>query len=220
MADENKKGNPAASAKFGKKPEPVKQAPGLGSPGQAQKFAKRKHLENKEFRGILRIVGQDVDGHLTVAEALRKVKGIGHNLASNLAVPVSTSLKVNLSELIGNLSEEQTTELEGIVKFPQKFGVKSFFLNRQQDVDSGEDKHLLMAELAFAKRQDITRERDSRSYRGWRHSLGQKVRGQHTRTTGRTGMTVGVLKKAIKSQKAAAASGAQEKSSGGEKEKK
>jgi len=158
-------------------------------------------------------------GHFTVAEALRKVKGIGHNLASNLAIPVTTKLNVSLSELIGNLSEEQTTELEGIVKFPQKFGVKNFMLNRQQDIDSGEAKHLLMAELAFAKRQDITRERDSRSYRGWRHSIGQKTRGQHTRTTGRTGMTVGVLKKAVKAAKAAAATGAQEKS-GGEKEKK
>ncbi|HLC38302.1 MAG TPA: 30S ribosomal protein S13 [Candidatus Norongarragalinales archaeon] len=220
MADETKKGSGGFSGKQAKNQEPAKpQSQPVGSTTQSQKFAKRKHLENKEFRGILRIVGQDVDGHFTVAEALRKVKGIGHNLASNLAIPVTTKLNVSLSELIGNLSEEQTTELEGIVKFPQKFGVKNFMLNRQQDIDSGEAKHLLMAELAFAKRQDITRERDSRSYRGWRHSIGQKTRGQHTRTTGRTGMTVGVLKKAVKAAKAAAATGAQEKS-GGEKEKK
>jgi small subunit ribosomal protein S13 len=33
------------------------------------------------------------------------------------------------------------------------------------------------------------------SYKGLRHKLGYKVRGQRTRTTGRLGMTVGVRKK-------------------------
>jgi hypothetical protein len=45
---------------------------------------------------------------------------------------------------------------------------------------------------------------------GWRHSIGQKVRGQHNRTTGRSGMTVGVMKKALKAAKSAAATTAQD----------
>src|SRR2546422_6033274 len=35
-----------------------------------------------------------------------------------------------------------------------------------------------------------------RSYKGVRHETGQKVRGQRTRSNGRTGLTVGVTKKA------------------------
>ena len=37
-----------------------------------------------------------------------------------------------------------------------------------------------------------------RSYRGVRHERGQKVRGQRTRSNGRTGMAAGVLKKDAK----------------------
>ena len=45
----------------------------------------------------------------------------------------------------------------------------------------------------------LTIERDKTTYtwRGFRHTYGQKVRGQRTRSTGRTGMTVGVLRKSI-----------------------
>lgn len=212
MAEQTKGGK--SFDKKGELPAAAKPA-GNFQPGgqhQLQKLVKRKSLENSEFRGILRILGKDVEGHYTIAEALRLVKGVGANLAANLVGPISAKLGVPPSELIGNLSEAQTGELELMVKFPQKHGVKKFLLNRQQDFDSGEDKHLLMADLTFAVRQDATRERDSRSYKGWRMSIGQKVRGQHSRTTGRTGMTMGVLKKAVKAQKGAAASSAQEKS--------
>ncbi len=47
-----------------------------------------------------------------------------------------------------------------------------------------------------------------RSYRGVRHERGQKVRGQRTRSNGRTGMAAGVLKKDAKAA-AAAAKGAE-----------
>jgi hypothetical protein len=43
-----------------------------------------------------------------------------------------------------------------------------------------------------------------RSYRGVRHERGQKVRGQRTRSNGRTGMAAGVLKKDAKAAAAAA----------------
>ena len=220
MPDEKKQ----KDSKQGGKPQeaPVAAKPQFGQQGSANalKYAKRKNLEKGDFRGVLRIVGQDVDGHMTVAEALRKIKGIGTNLATVLVDPVTQKLNIDAKELIGNLTEEQTGELETLVKFPQKLGVKVFMLNRQQDLDTGETKHLLMSDLTFTIRQDIVRERDSRSYRGWRHSLGQKSRGQHTRTTGRTGMTVGGLKKAVKAQKAAAATGAQDKSAPAKETKK
>jgi small subunit ribosomal protein S13 len=45
------------------------------------------------------------------------------------------------------------------------------------------------------------------TWKGYRHSYGQKVRGQKTRNTGRTGMAVGVLRKAIIAQQAATKAG-------------
>jgi len=75
--------------------------------------------------------------------------------------------------------------------------------------------HLVTSDLIFYVRNDIEREKKIKSWRGVRHSLGLKVRGQRTRTTGRTGVTVGVRR-----SKAAQAAQQQQKaqaSSGGEK---
>jgi small subunit ribosomal protein S13 len=42
---------------------------------------------------------------------------------------------------------------------------------------------------------DINRMRRTRSYKGIRHDKGKKVRGQRTRSNGRKGLAVGVVKK-------------------------
>jgi small subunit ribosomal protein S13 len=51
------------------------------------------------------------------------------------------------------------------------------------------------SELLYYVKEDIEREKRIKSWRGIRHALGLKVRGQRTRTTGRTGITVGVKRK-------------------------
>ncbi|HOW33966.1 MAG TPA: 30S ribosomal protein S13, partial [Methanoregulaceae archaeon] len=49
--------------------------------------------------------------------------------------------------------------------------------------------------VSTARDEDINLLRKIRCYRGIRHETGQKVRGQRTKSTGRTGLTVGVKKK-------------------------
>ena len=44
-------------------------------------------------------------------------------------------------------------------------------------------------------REDLERLKKIRAHRGLRHYWGVRVRGQHTKTTGRRGKTVGVSKK-------------------------
>lgn len=44
-------------------------------------------------------------------------------------------------------------------------------------------------------REDLERMKKIRAHRGLRHYWGLRVRGQHTKTTGRRGRTVGVSKK-------------------------
>merc|ERR1711991_626191 len=44
-------------------------------------------------------------------------------------------------------------------------------------------------------REDLERLKKMRNHRGLRHMWGLRVRGQHTKTTGRRGRTVGVSKK-------------------------
>ena len=178
--------------------EEKKPAPRTGKPFEIS--AELKKREGKDFNGIVRLAGKDLEGHLEVRNALRKVKGIGHNLSQAIAIALKKEFAVDNEELVGNLTEDQLNKLETLMKDPVKHGVKSFMLNRQKDRETGEDKHLVGTDLAFSLRQEIELEKNTRTWRGWRHSIGQKVRGQHTRTTGRTGMSVGVLKKAAKAQ--------------------
>jgi len=180
---------------------------------EAQEWAKQK---NREFRGIIRLVGRDIQGEFTVAQALPRIRGIGHNLSASLVQEIVKE-GIDPATPVGALNEQEIAKVEDVMKNPAKHGIPIFMLNRIRDPETGTDRHLLATDLTFAVRQDVQREKESMSYRGWRHSIGQKTRGQHTRSTGRSGMTVGVLKKAVKAQKAAAATGAQEKSAPKEK---
>ncbi len=96
---------------------------------------------------------------------------------------------------LGYLSENRIKELDEVVRDITKLGFPSWLYNRRKDYATGADKHLIGAELIFYPRQDIEREKKIKSWRGVRHALGLKVRGQRTATTGRLGMTVGVSKK-------------------------
>jgi small subunit ribosomal protein S13 len=59
----------------------------------------------------------------------------------------------------------------------------------------------------MSRRQDINRMKMVDSYRGVRHKRGQKVRGQRTKSTGRTEGTIGVNIEAIKEEQAEEAEG-------------
>lgn len=216
---QNEPETPAAPSPQPPQQKPQQQKPvGVSQkPGAQAKPAVQAPKESENFRGIVRIAGKDLDGHLKLYKALFKVKGIGQNLAKTLERIIERELGIKPGSRIGDLTEEQIDKIDVILKNPQLSGVKNFLLNRARDKESGKDLHLLMNDLVFAIRQDVQAEKDTRTWRGWRHSLGQRVRGQHNRTTGRTGMTVGVLRKAIKEQKAAAAAGAQEKGAAAKK---
>jgi small subunit ribosomal protein S13 len=165
---------------------------------------------HKEARGIIRILGKDLRGNLTIAEALPKIKGVGRNLARSLVGAVADELKIPALTHVGDLTDAQIQSIETIIKSPSGHGVRPFLFNRAKDPETGVNNHVLQTDLQLALRNDLELEKSLRTWIGWRHQIGQKVHGQHNRTTGRTGMTVGVLKKAVKAQKEAASKGAQD----------
>jgi small subunit ribosomal protein S13 len=81
-------------------------------------------------------------------------------------------------------------------------------VNHTREPMMGDSPHYIGPDLDTRRRDDINQMKMIRSYRGVRHERGQKVRGQRTRSNGRTGMAAGVLKKAAK--EAAAAAGKEE----------
>ena len=164
----------------------------------------------KEIRGVVRIAGRDIKGETRLRKALIQVKGIGVTLDTVLTKIISAKLGISRNAMIGELSDEQMDMLGDIINNPHKYGVPERMLNRQRDVDTNQSMHIIGTDLTFRVKQDITNAKDMNTWKGYRHAYGQKVRGQRTRTTGRTGMTVGVLRKVMLA-KAVAARGAEAK---------
>ena len=147
-------------------------------------------MSSQEFRHIVRIAGKDVPGAKKAIIGIGQVKGIGYNFARALL----QVLKINPNSNVGFLTESQVEEIENAMRNPSSVNIPSWFLNRQKDMDTGNDFHLITSDVDFNIRNDIEREKGMNSWRGFRHTYGLKVRGQSTRTTGRKGGAVGVKK--------------------------
>jgi small subunit ribosomal protein S13 len=146
---------------------------GKGKEKAPEKKAPEKAAEkaiDKDLKYFVRIRNTDLDGTRSVQIALTKIPGIGRITAQ----AISRLAKVNPNY------------------GPQ---VPPWMLNRPADPYTGEGKHLLSTDVLIGKEDDVNRMRKIRCYRGIRHETGQKVRGQRTKSTGRTGTTVGVKRK-------------------------
>jgi small subunit ribosomal protein S13 len=152
---------------------------------------------SETFRYIIRIVGTDLKGSEKLAFALDSIEGVSTRTAY-AAIKIAG---LNPEMRTGYLSDVQAKELERIIQDLSKIGIPSWLLNRRKDIASGKDIHLIGPELRLATRMDIERMKATKSWKGIRHALGLKARGQHTRTTGRTGQTVGVSKKRARAAK-------------------
>ncbi|MDY6765027.1 MAG: 30S ribosomal protein S13, partial [Halobacteria archaeon] len=98
---------------------------------------------------------------------------------------------VDSKKLLGKLGDEEVEEIKDAI---QNFDdvAPEWMLNREKDYYTGEDRHVVGRDVEIVREEDINRMKKIRSYKGIRHERGQKVRGQRTRSTGRTGGTVGV----------------------------
>jgi len=148
---------------------------------------------SKEFQHIVRIAGTDLDGTLKLNYALANIKGIGITLAN----AITRKANINPETRIGFLTEIDTERLEDIITNPTKHGFPPWMLNRAKDMETGKDQHLTGADLALKIKTDIEEMKNLKSWRGYRHAYGLRVRGQHTRTTGRSGKAMGVKKKEL-----------------------
>ena len=147
-------------------------------------------MSSQEFRHIVRIAGKDIPGAKKTIIGVGQVKGIGYNFAKSLL----EVLKINPNSNVGFLTESQVEEIEKAMRDPASVNIPSWFLNRRKDMDTGNNFHLITSDIDFNVRNDIEREKNMNSWRGFRHTYGLKVRGQRTRTTGRKGGAVGVRK--------------------------
>lgn len=176
----------------------------------AAKAVERPADAKEHFRFIVRLANTDLPGQRTVVYALTGIKGIGVRVAE----AVTGLAAVPRTERIGNLTEEQVAKIAEVLGNLGEI-VPEWIVNRPHDWETGADIHVYGAEIDLRRRDDINRMKMIRCYKGIRHEQGQKVRGQRTRSNGRTGLTVGVVKKT-----AIAAAKAAEKEEGGRKKEK
>ncbi len=148
-------------------------------------------MSEQDYRHIVRVANRDIDGQENLLEGLTRIRGVGLRLARAVVV----KLGLDPSMRLGYLTDEEVSQIEGLLADPVATGIPEWYVNRPRDRRSGRMLHLTGADLEFAHRSDIDRLKRIRCWRGIRHALGLKVRGQHTRTTGRRGMTVGVSRK-------------------------
>ena len=147
----------------------------------------------EKFRQIIRIAGTNVDGAKKLTYALTEIKGVGIRLANVIVEKAGLDPDTRL----GFLSDGEVKRIESIIKNPSKNDIPSWLLNRRRDRETGSDLHLVGSDIDLQVKSDIERMKNTKSWKGHRHSHGLKVRGQKTRTTGRTRKAVGVKKKKI-----------------------
>ena len=147
-------------------------------------MAERKEKIQEE--GLIRIGGTDIPGKMSVYAGLTRIKGISWTMSNAICKTLNISRKKKISEL----SEKEENEIFNLVKSDK---LPTWLLNRKKDPETGENKHLLTTELDLQKEFDIRRLKKIKSYKGIRHTQGQPVRGQKTRSHfRRKGPSVGV----------------------------
>ncbi|VDP62684.1 unnamed protein product [Schistosoma curassoni] len=145
----------------------------------------------EKFQHILRVMNTNIDGQLKIMYAITSIKGVGRRYAN----VVCKKADIDLNKRAGELTEDEVEKLVTVMSNPRQYKIPDWFLNRQKDVDDGKHSQLMSGALETKLREDLERLKRIRSHRGIRHYWGLRVRGQHTRTTGRRGRTVGVSRK-------------------------
>ena len=129
------------------------------------------------------------------------MKGLGLSLSRAML----KKAEIDPEGRAGFLTETDVEKIEDLIKDPSKYGVATWLIDRRTGAETGKDQHLFGAELVLRTKTDIDGMKGIKSWRGYRHAYGLKVRGQRTKTTGRAGKALGVKKKTLMQRPGAAA---------------
>jgi len=155
---------------------------------------------DEDLRYFVRIGQTDLDGTKSVERSLSEMNGIGRRTARIIADEAG----VDRTATFGALEDDT---IETVVEAVESYAaaVPDWLNNRQRDFYTGETTHEIGNDLQLTRQRDINRMKMIDSYKGVRHKRGQKVRGQRTKSTGRTEGTIGVNVEEIREEEAAEA---------------
>uniref|UniRef100_A0A0M3IK92 Small ribosomal subunit protein uS13 n=1 Tax=Ascaris lumbricoides TaxID=6252 RepID=A0A0M3IK92_ASCLU len=178
----------------------------------------------EKFQHIHRVMNTNIDGNRKVPFALTAIKGVGRRFAFVVCRKADIDINKRAGELTEEDMEKLTQVMQNPkqYKIPNWFlnrqkdikdGKYTQCLSTALDNKLREDLErlkkirlhrvtlsalpyeCLSTALDNKLREDLERLKKIRLHRGLRHYWGLRVRGQHTKTTGRKGRTVGVSKK-------------------------
>lgn len=144
----------------------------------------KTNQENYEGK-IVRILSKDIEGNMKIYPGLTKVKGISWSFSNALC----KLLKIDKKRKIGSLSKEEIEKISNFIKNPE---IPKQLMNRRDDFETGENKHLIGSDLELQKEFDIKKLKKIKSYKGYRHMSGLPLRGQRTRANFRKNKSKGV----------------------------
>ncbi len=147
--------------------------------------------ETTELRRIVRLLNTTLDGTKQVIVSLTNVKGINFVLAKIIL----NKAGINPNKLLGELSDEEFAKIEDVINNSDKYGIPWWTMNRQKDPKTNDSKILIGDDISWAMTQDINLMKKIKNWKGIRHDLGLKVRGQRTKTTSRVGRIAGYQRK-------------------------
>ena len=143
-----------------------------------------------DFSYILRIADSDIDGLRPIAIGITSIKGIGMRTSQQICRLAG----VDGNTLGGHLSDEEQDRLRNSID-DYATTVPWWLVNRQCDIGTNEDAHIVATEVKMTRDDDVARIAGVKAYRGMRHRSGHKVRGQRLRSNGRKGSSLGVVRK-------------------------
>jgi small subunit ribosomal protein S13 len=124
--------------------------------------------------------------------ALTGIKGVGRRCARIF----TDKAGVDPHATLGLLPDSEIDKLKKVIEEGAASSILPIWmLNRRGDIETGADVHVMGMDLNMTLREDLDLMKKMRSYKGIRHERGLRVRGQRTRSSGRTGAIVGVSRK-------------------------
>tara|TARA_B100000795_G_scaffold250176_1_gene218184 strand:+ start:863 stop:1396 length:534 start_codon:yes stop_codon:yes gene_type:complete len=138
-------------------------------------------MQSEEFQHILRVLNTNIDGNTKILFAITKIPGVGRRFAH----VILKKAEIDSCKRAGELTKDEVETMVAVISNPAAFKVPSWMLNNQKDFATGKHEHLVSTSLHTKLRNNIERLKKARVHRGLRHYWGIRVRGQHTKTTGR-----------------------------------
>jgi len=157
-------------------------------------------LSSQAYRHVVRLLGFDLPGDVRAPYALSRIRGLSINTATVLC----RQMGIDVNKRLGEVEEDKLEAIEKLLRDKRHQAFPSWFRNRKDDPLEPDSVHLAGSELLAGVREDVELLKRIRCWRGVRHSLGLKVRGQRSRVTGRFGRSVGVSKGRAAAAQAAA----------------